>query len=688
MTYTSDATGQAVASQFDYTTANPAEGVCSAADLMADPNATSLQERLPLMEGGGVDTNLPAEALDYLKGLLTRYESTLSDDHEVALKGLMWLAAAMSEGRVTGRYRYSLPCGMGKTTGVRSYLRTIAALGLPHSVTVACSKVEQLCRLKRDLIDKDGVSPDLIGLAHSYEVDVVRARDGVPGYASEASEGHDRQFLLVTHARVRVNDQGAARSWVASRQDDLVFYDESLIVGQALTLPLLTDDGKSLLGDCASFETTLYLKEEHRPAVEWIKLAVKVFCDAAKTLTTTDEVVVVTPPALTEEQAASHLRLRPLAAEKYPRLASFIEQARDGVSFRVFLDRSSSRSLVSYTISVPSEIRNVIVLDASDPVREIVHHDYRMARAEDVVPCLEKFKAIPGGLSSIKRYDQVTIYFANGKAGRHAMREEFSQGAASSLVKKFLGVVQQKPAAKWLALVFKQQDSGDISYSGALLKAAETAGINPHAGLFEKPANDHEVPVGRLNVLTWGMETATNSYQACDHVALLGVIHQRTEVMAGQYLGQVDNIRAPGVAGLASRLVKAECLHSIYQAMNRGSMRRAVVIDGVSQAAPCEVYIRHSDSELREKIEKVLPGARWLPWKEEGEDMTAAEVAMLISNKLKWLEGKGYKDITLRSLKTEVAPNVPGQTFRRARDQAIVGTTWIVIGQRLVNPFA
>jgi hypothetical protein len=570
---------------------------------------------------------------------------------------------------------------------VRSYLRTIAALGLTHSVTVACSKVEQLCRLKRDLINVDGVDPKLIGLAHSYEIDAQRAGDGVPGYASEPSEGHDRQFLLVTHARVRVTNQGQPRSWVEDRQDDLVFYDESLIVGQALTLPLLTDDGKSLLGDCASFETTLALREEHRPAIDWIKLAVKTFYDAAKQLTT-DEVVVVTPPPLTEEQAASHLRLRPLAAAAYPRLASFIEQARDGVSFRVFLDRTSNRSLVSYTISVPAEIRNVIVLDASDPVREIVHHDYRMTRAEDVVPCLEKFRAISGGLSSIKRYDNVTIHFASGKAGRRAMHAEFSQGAASALMKKFIHEVKQKPPAKWLALVFKQQDSSDISYSDALFKAAEAAGIDPYDGLFDKPTTAHDSPVGRINVLTWGLETATNSYQACDHVALLGVIHQRTEVMAGQYLGQVDNIRAPGVAGLVNRLVKAECLHSIYQAMNRGSMRRTVVIDGVAQAAPCEVYIRHSDSDLREKIEKVLPGATWVPWREEGEDMSAAEVAMLIRNKLSWLDGKGYKNITLRSLKSEVAPNVPSQTFKRARDQAVAGTSWIVQGQRLVNLFA
>ena len=52
--------------------------------------------------------------------------------------------------------------------------------------------VEELCTLKRELIAV-GVPADRVGLRHGYEF---------PNDASEPSEGHDRQVLLVTHNRI------------------------------------------------------------------------------------------------------------------------------------------------------------------------------------------------------------------------------------------------------------------------------------------------------------------------------------------------------------------------------------------------------------------------------------------------------------------------------------------------------
>ena len=623
-------------------------------------------------------TELGVISLDYLVERLQGYGSEVSQDHRTALQGLMWLASEMTQGRLTGRYRFALPCGMGKSTGVRAFVRTIAALGLPNRVTIACSKVEQLSRLKRHLIDEDSVPAGLIGLVHSYSVNAKLADNDVPGYASEPSEGHDRQFLLVTHARVRVDDQGEARSWIEGRENDLVLYDESLVVGEALTLPLLNEDGNNLVGDSAAFATTVYIKEEHRPAVEWLKSAVDALCRATKG-TDSDAVQLVTIPPLTEEQAADYLRLRPLATERWPRLASFIEQARDGVTFRVFIDKNTQRSLVSYTVNVPDSVRNVIVLDASDPVREIVHHDYRMTRAEDVVPCLAKFRNIPGGISSIKRYDNVTIFFAKEGAGRSSMADEFKRGAGSPLLQKFVRLVKNKPSSRLLTFVFKQRDDKDVRYSSILLDTVTKAGVDPYEGITDGS------PACRLNVLTWGRETATSDYQTCDVVALLGVLHMRSDVMAGQYLGQLDDINAPGIAGIVQRLIHAECLHMIYQAINRGSMRKTVVIDGVSQAAPCEVYVLHSDPDLRAKIERVLPGARWLPWREPEEDMAASEAALLIADHLRRLQSNGVEHISLKALKAATVPTIPSTTWQHARDEALTIVQWSIEGRSLVH---
>lgn len=645
-------------------------------------SAPSGGPRVPAGSPCVLPLGLPSDALAYLLGKLRAYGSEVSPDHEKALAGLLWLATELTEGRLTGRVRFALPCGMGKTTGVRAFLRTVATLGLPHRLIVAASKVEQLCGLKRQLIAEDGVAPELIGLLHSYEVDPAKAKDGLPGFASEPSGGHDRQFLLVTHANTRVTDAGAPRAWLKGREDNLVFYDESLIVGDALTLPLLDEYGDSLRADYAAFETTLILRPEHEPAARWIKAAMDKLFQAARKAEKVD-VVTVTIPSIAEAEAASYLRLRPMVCEKFPRLVSFIEQARDGVEFRVFIDRKSNRSLVSYSIGLPDTIRNVIVLDASDPVREIVHHDYRMTRAEDVVPLLAGFRDVPGGIASIKRYDNVTIYFAREGAGRKAMREEFAAGKRSALVQKFVRLMKQKTDRKTLAFVFKQKSDRDTNFARIVLGAARDAGIDPLEGVAEGQA------AGRLNVLTWGRETATNDFQSCEVVALLGVFHPRSDVMAGQYLGQVDDLKAPGVAGLVTRLVRAEALHSVYQAINRGSMRRTLVIDGESQAAPCEVYIVHSDPDLRQKIEAVMPGAKWLPWREPDECLSESEIALLIEERLRELEAEGVKRVSLAALKPTVAPTVASTTWRRARNIALESIHWYMDGRSLVfgSPF-
>jgi hypothetical protein len=608
----------------------------------------------------------------YLIDRLTEYGQGISDDHSQALRGLMWLASSITEGRLSWRYRYALPCGMGKTTGVRAFLRTVAALGLPYRVTVACSQVEQLARLKRQLISEDGLDPSLIGLLHSYPVDPDRARLS-PGYASEPSEGHDRQFLLVTHARVQVDDNGKPKAWIEGREDDLVFYDETLIVGAALTIPLLSDDGDNLMGDAARFKTALLVRPEYAPAAAWFDSVVNALYSATQEIRD-GEVVTGTVPAISEEAAAAFLQLRPIATEKYPRLASIIEQARDGVAFRVFLDRTTNRALVSYTINVPDTLRNVIVLDASDPIREIVHYDYRMQRAEDVVPCLEKFRTVPGGIASIKRYDNVTIHYAEQASGRGATREEFAK-PNSALLQKCMRVVKASNGPV-LAFVFKRQTERDLNYARAMLEAAKRAGIDPYE--VQERSN-----LWRLNVTTWGRETATNDYQDCETVLMPGVFFPRPDVVAGQYLGQVDDLKAPMMRGLVERLVIAESLHSFYQGASRGSLRRTVLVDGRSQAAPCDIYVAHPSPEFRSKVEQVFPGARWVPWREPAEHLGATEASLLIEQKLREFERQGLLVISLSRLKKAVDHAIPNGTWQRARDEALQRASWFLSGRSL-----
>ena len=74
------------------------------------------------------------------------------------------------------------------------------------------------------------------------------------------------------------------------------------------------------------------------------------------------------------------------------------------------LIKTGNGGVVSYTVAIPQELQNILILDASHPVRRLIHHDKTIRNAEDL-PELQRV----GPLSKLKRYDQVTIHLQRDK---------------------------------------------------------------------------------------------------------------------------------------------------------------------------------------------------------------------------------------------------------------------------------
>lgn len=240
-------------------------------------------------------------------------------------------------------------------------------------------------------------------------------------------------------------------------------------------------------------------------------------------------------------------------------------------------------------------------------------------------------------------------------------------------------LIESKPNESFLVFTYKDKDG--VKYAHNIIKALERAGI-----AYPDLRADG---TGRVNVLTWGRETATNEYAHCDNVVLLGVLFQPDESIAGRFLGQVNDLRSPKLAAELRSLKYSECAHSIYQAINRGKMRQVDVVDGVAQAKACSVYVWHRDSQLEERLAPVLRGIpSWLPWRDEGEELTAQDVARQVVAKLNELESNGASKMSLVELKRLVAPRTAGETWRRARDVALRSTPWCIDGRSLVRMFA
>jgi len=122
-----------------------------------------------------------------------------------------------------------MPCGAGKTLGMKVWLAAAWELGTGISVAVSACQIEALCQIKDDLI-KFGVPEAGIGLRHSYG-GAVRWPD-----TGEA----DRPFMLVSHARIRGRrDQELFREH-RGKPRSLLIWDESLLATQADSMSWLS----------------------------------------------------------------------------------------------------------------------------------------------------------------------------------------------------------------------------------------------------------------------------------------------------------------------------------------------------------------------------------------------------------------------------------------------------------------
>jgi hypothetical protein len=140
-----------------------------------------------------------------------------------------------------------------------------------------------------------------------------------------------------------------------------------------------------------------------------------------------------------------------------------------------------------------------------------------------------------------------------------------------------------------------------------------------------------------------------------------------------------------------SDLVFSEARHAIHQAINRCCVRRVEVVNGQTQARPCNVYVWHRDARLEEALRPVLRGCpSWVPWRQPGETLTESDIAMRIKSTLNEVKAQGRTEISLRKVKQRAAPLAASATWARGRDRALeMLNEWIQVRSSLVLlPFA
>jgi hypothetical protein len=604
---------------------------------------------------------------------LIRYGNKPKQDHQEALIALLATMTDMAQGKRKGRYAFPLPTGMGKTQSIIAWVTALNHLEHDHiAVSVSASKVEALCELKRNLIDH-GVPEGKIGLVHSYNYDPTTTdKHGqlLPGYASLPSTGNsDRQIMLVTHNRVKGSSDNPFFHYYLGKPRALMLYDESLIVSDSVGINFSQIRGA--LGFLKGIHKGSERHEELFKYLSGIEDEIDSTLDRLKQ-SDDDNELVLQLPAVTEANVVSYRKL--LGSHVVTKV---LHQLLDVLHLPIRVINAGESGVVAYNVTVPPEIENILILDASYPIRELLHLDKSIKDAEEHLSYL---KNISTPLPLLKRFDRVRIKHMKAPGGRRAVTEDFSKSPSDRRISKDIAQVVSGIPEHESVLIFtyKEQSRDDAKFKDKLISELEKAGINTKRKVIH---GDSERD--RINVLTWGSETSLNNYNHCSHVILTGILHRSFIDLASVTVGQSDDILTRVTKGSLQKLRTSELVHLVYQAASRGTCR--TISEGKAKAMT--LWLIHKGDDLREGLAKVMPGANWESWEgyysEEKESQTK-KIARQIRDYLDKFTGD---QISTRKLKEALNIKIPPNSFTRARDYFLenLSKAWVLQGRTLIR---
>lgn len=518
---------------------------------------------------------LTAESFKTLKAALERFGNKPDTQHKMTLCGLLDSMTKMAEGELQGRWAFGLPTGTGKTRAIIEWSTAVHKLNLPYTLAVSASRIEALCTLKREMIE-NGIPEEKIGLLHDD------SKASLPATA----DNDDRPFMLITHQRIRSKKSNLDQyNYFQGQPRNLLIYDESLMVSDVQNFDFI-DLCACLAHAIERTKRDRRHNEIYNYMVEVKKIIEYVYdCyDEAK-----HDLHLITQPYLDPKTAEHYSR----EWDKEGTIAHFLRASN--LDLRMI--RSGHSAVISYKIVIPSELQNMIVLDASFPIRKLCLLD-KTIRDAQTLPSIKKSGIKP--FHQLKRFDNVQLCRLRSFGGRHTMEKRFKDRSMAKEVVQVLKTIPESEAV--LFYVYKLNQPGGIDYQKILAREIQRAGIDIHTEIDGKP---------RITIQTWGNETSLNSYAYCSHVFLVGILHRDDIELMGQYLAQTNDIRGEVNKTIANELQLSEKAHLAYQALSRGTCR--TVSNG--KALPMKGYIVEIDEEIETTLNQVMPGVTWEKWK-------------------------------------------------------------------------
>lgn len=537
----------------------------------------SQQNRTP---NRNIDFKLSDLAFGYTENILTAHGNKVSRAQAVELDKVLTSAAAIISLQNGKRLASPLPCGAGKTTAIRGLIKAVCTLQRPYRIAICAEKVEALCELMRDLVDNDNVPRNKISLIHGYAYDPdFDLECPKPDTASEKADewkGEHKQFTLLTHSKLRHGS--------GSLEYDLLIYDETLLLGEATAIALA-----DLAGEIGKFVDKVgalnrHATDDQRALLPWLQSAKQELIRPRPD--DGDYLLDLTPLPIEINKARA--ADKPVHG-KDKMLRNFMGMVYDEAEIRVLDDCNQGQALVSYRQTIPDDLNNMLILDASYNIRKLTTYD-------STVKVITPF-------SNIKDHSEVSMYVHKATAGRGHIIGGLQRGAGLPLFDEVSALVAGKLKEGKKVLIFTFKDDGKARAIATLKQGIEDELGMPPALLSNR---------GSVSFLTWGYETSINSYSDCDTVVFAGLLTLPTAVVAGRVFAQSTDIHRRLTPDEINEVVHSEKTHSIYQALSRGSCR--IMQDG--KANKMDAYIfSHDHLALKTSLKAVMPGLHFKPYK-------------------------------------------------------------------------
>lgn len=629
---------------------------------------------------------------------LVEYRNDLYYKQTMSLCDLCIAYQLMAMGLLDGWHVFPMPVGGGKTLSIRALCQALSELPGLHnkgkadssyedvSILVCASKVEALCQLKRDLVE-DGVPEEWIGLYHSYQYNKEMAQRFLKGdrpalkenYASEPATGDydNRRILLTTHQRVSGKWDDQHYRLYKGNERSIAIYDESLVKAEAVAVNFdWIKAGVALYAERASDGN---LSKKALEALEYLKQAyrmVRLEINAQKEEKREPELISL--PQLSKKEIDEYKKALGYEVKSLHDLLNISQKP-----LRVLLT-SQGKGIITYRLKIDLRLRNMIILDASYPVRDLVkRYD------SDIKPLSESLEFLIKPTEYEVDYSNLNLFRIPIYGGRSNMKKEFSKPVAERLISREIADIIDKISEDEGILIFTYKHRpGEPDFEAILKKDLERYGVEIEAEIEEVETRvGFKETVKRINFLTWGQETSLNEYAWVKNQIQVGILHRADLDIGGSIIGQKGDLLMFIRPEQIKEMVKSEVINCFYQALGRTNCR--IVTNG--KAGEANVWYTDVGTNIWEILQErgMLKNSKCEEWPLQYMDKKKHKVKELGFRIIEFLNDLPEDKLTISIVKLKKhmgLGNIPPTTAKRAINFAVENQKgWKRKGKSLVR---